>query len=59
MFLKDALKKYINKECTVTTRNDEYDGVLVEVGDDYIEINDEFSSCFVTIKAIETISFEE
>lgn len=59
MFLKDALKKYINKECTVTTREDEYDGILVEVGDDYIEMNDGAFSFFVTFKAIESVSFEE
>lgn len=59
MFLKDALKKFVEKECTITTRNDEYDGVLVEVGEDFVEINDGVSACFVSIKAIESVSFEE
>ncbi len=59
MFLKDTLKKYIEKECTVTTRDDEYDGVLTEVGEDFVAINDGISVCFVNLKAIESISFEE
>lgn len=59
MYLKEVLKKYVEKNCTITTRNDEYDGVLMEVGDDFAEINDGDSVCFVNLNAIESVSFDE
>ncbi len=58
MTLSEALKNYIDRECTVTTRNDEYDGVLTEVGEGYIKINDGFSECFINIISVESVTFD-
>ncbi|MBR3969715.1 MAG: hypothetical protein IKJ87_01365 [Ruminococcus sp.] len=59
MNLEEALKNYIDRSCTITTRDDEYDGLLVEVGSGYVKINDGISDCLINLKYIESVSFDE
>lgn len=56
--MNELLKRYINRECTITTRNDEYDGVLTEVGEGYVLISDGMSDCILNIAHIESVSFD-
>ncbi len=58
MKLEEAIRKFIDYECTITTRDDEYDGVLTEIGEGYIKINDGDSECFLNLKYVESISFD-
>lgn len=59
MNLEEALKNYIDRSCTITTRDDEYDGTLVEVGNGYVKINDDISDCLVNLTYVESVSFDE
>ena len=58
MTLNEALKNYLDCECTITTRADEYVGLLTEVGEGYVMINDGISECLVNLTYIESVSFE-
>lgn len=58
MKIEEAVKSYLNKECTVTTRDDEYDGTLTDVGEGYIKINDGISDCFINLNKVESIAFD-
>lgn len=56
MKFREALKGFIDHEVTVTTREDEYCGILTEIGDDYVRIYDGTSDCLINLVAIESVT---
>ncbi len=59
MKFQEAIKRFLNCDCLVTTHDDEYTGVLTEVGDDYILLVDEDEQCLLNLAFVESISPEE
>lgn len=58
MKFEDALKRYLNRECVVTTRDDEYVGILTEIGEEYILLIDEESEYLLNIAFVESVSVD-
>lgn len=45
--MEDALQRYMGRECTVYTVDEEFEGILNEVGDGFILLKDDNSDCIV------------
>lgn len=56
MKLIEAVQRFLNRDCVVTTREDEYCGILTEIGEDYICLIDGESDCLINTAFVESIS---
>ncbi len=57
--MEDALLRYINRECTVTTVEDEFYGILTEVGDGFILLREDGTDSIINISKIAGVQFDE
>ncbi|MDE5853927.1 MAG: hypothetical protein K2H19_02555 [Ruminococcus sp.] len=57
--IEDVITRYLNKECSVSVRDDVVEGKIKEIGDDWILLTDEYNTDhIVRISRIEYISIE-
>lgn len=59
MKLNGILKDYINHEVVVATREDEYNGTLTDVGEDYIRLFDGNSECIISLAFVESVTKDD
>lgn len=56
--IEDAFQRYLNRECTVFTVDEEFEGMLSEVGEDFILLKDDNSDYIINIPNITGVEFE-
>lgn len=56
--IEDALQRYLNRECTVYTVDEEFEGTLSEIGEGFILLRDDDSDCIINISNITGVKIE-
>mgnify|MGYP003440369192 FL=1 len=57
--MEDALLRYVNRDCTVFTVDEEFYGVLTEVGEGFILVSEEGTDAIINISKIVGVQFDE
>ena len=53
--MEDALLRYVNRQCTVFTVDEEFYGVLTEVGEGFILVSEEGTDAIINISKIVSV----
>lgn len=57
--MEDALLRYLNRDCTVFTVDEEFYGILAEVGDGFILLREEGTDAIINTSRIVGVQFDE
>lgn len=58
--IEDVIKRYVDKECSVSVRDDVVEGKIKEIGEDWILLTDDYNTDhIIRISGIDYISVEK